>query len=67
MTEIDKTDLPKGIGKPAEQAFSAAGYFQLEQFTQVSEKDILKLHGVGPKAVKVIQQALREKGWTFKE
>ncbi|MDN7242694.1 DNA-binding protein [Planococcus sp. N028] len=62
-----ETELPKGIGKPAERALAAAGYKRLEQFTRVSEADILKLHGVGPKALELIRQALVEKGLAFNE
>lgn len=60
-------DLPKGIGKPAERAFSNAGYFQLEDFTKITEAELLKLHGVGPKAVGIIRNSLAEKGLTFKD
>jgi dihydrofolate reductase len=60
-----ESDLPTGIGKPAEQALAVAGYNRLEQLAQVSEKDILKLHGVGPKAVGLLRQALAAKGLSF--
>lgn len=65
MNPLDQT-LPKGLGKPAERALAAAGYRQLEQFTQISERDLLKLHGVGPKAVAILRQALTEQGLAFK-
>lgn len=58
---------PTGLGKPAERALAAAGYRQLEQFAQVSEEDLLKLHGVGPKAIRILQHALAEEGLTFKQ
>ncbi len=60
-------NLPTGLGKPAEQALAVAGYNRLEQFTEVSEKDILNLHGVGPKAVGLLRQALTAKGLSFAE
>jgi dihydrofolate reductase len=60
-----ESDLPTGIGKPAEQALAVAGYNRLEQIAQVSEKEILKLHGVGPKAVGLLRQALAAKGLSF--
>lgn len=58
--------LPKGLGKRAERALAAAGYRRLEQFTQVSELDLLILHGVGPKAIGILRQALAEQGLAFK-
>jgi len=55
-------DLPGGIGKPAERALANAGYVRLEQLTQVSAADLLKLHGMGPKALGRIREALQAKG-----
>ncbi len=58
-------ELPRGIGKPAERALTNAGYVCLEQFTQVSAAELLKLHGVGPKALGRIREALQAKGLAF--
>lgn len=61
-----KTDLPV-ISKPAQRALAEAGYLKLEQFTRLSEADVLKLHGVGPKGIRILREALAERGWTFAE
>jgi hypothetical protein len=58
-------DLPGGLASPARRALAGAGYVQLEQFTAVSEAEVLKLHGVGPKAVGQIRRALAERGMSF--
>ncbi len=58
-------DLPYGIGRPAASALTSAGYTRLEQLTAVTEADILKLHGVGPKAVRVLRDALAARGLAF--
>ncbi|WP_417900454.1 DNA-binding protein [Bacillus haimaensis] len=60
-----ETGFPKGIGKPATRALEAAGYTQLEELTSIREKELLKLHGVGPKAVGILRVALEEKGRSF--
>jgi hypothetical protein len=60
-----ESDLPAGIGKPAQRALTAAGYVRLEQFTRLTEADILKLHGVGPKALGIIRRALVARGLSF--
>ncbi len=60
-----KSDLPRGVGRPARRALAEAGYTRLEQLTEVREAGILKLHGVGPKAVGEIRRALAEKGMMF--
>lgn len=57
-------DFPK-IGAPATRALIAAGYQRLEQLTQVSEAELLQLHGVGPKAIRILREALADKDWTF--
>lgn len=59
-----KSDFPK-IGKPALRALNYAGYSRLEQLTQVSEQELLSLHGMGPKAMRLLGEALAEKGWSF--
>ncbi|RSN55424.1 DNA-binding protein [Amycolatopsis sp. WAC 04182] len=62
----DQTDLPPGIGNPATRAFTAAGYTRLEHFTHATEAELASLHGVGPKALRIIREALETRGQTFK-
>ncbi|MQY19140.1 helix-hairpin-helix domain-containing protein [Nocardia macrotermitis] len=54
--------LPKGIGAPATRALTAAGYSGLEQLAGVPAAELLALHGVGPKAVRILSEALGELG-----
>jgi predicted flap endonuclease-1-like 5' DNA nuclease len=58
-------DFPPGIGKPATRALHGAGYTRLEQLTKVGEVDLLKLHGVGPKAMRLLREALQAQGRSF--
>jgi DNA-directed RNA polymerase alpha subunit len=58
-------DLPVELAKPAKRALEGAGYIRLEQFTKLSEAEVLQLHGMGPKAMKLIREALAEKGLGF--
>ena len=67
MSSDETTDLPRGIGAPATGAFKLAGYTRLEQFTQARAKDLLALHGVGPKAIRILRQELADRGLAFKE
>ena len=60
-----ESDLPTNIGQPATRALQGAGYFRLEQLTQVSETELKKLHGMGPKALERLRQALEMKGLSF--
>jgi hypothetical protein len=59
------SDLPAGISQPATRAFTAAGLTRLEQFTHVSEDELLALHGVGPTAIEALRRALAELGQEF--
>lgn len=60
-------DLPKTIGSPAWSALVAAGYTRLEQLDGLREADLLRLHGVGPKAIRLLRDALAERGLSFAE
>jgi hypothetical protein len=60
-----ESDLPTGLAKPAQRALAEAGYVRLEQFTKVSEADVRRLHGMGPKALDLIRRALAAKGQSF--
>jgi hypothetical protein len=60
-----KHDLPAGMAKPALRALTAAGYTRLDQFTKIKEADLLKLHGMGPKAIGLIRSALNARGQSF--
>ena len=59
-------DLPK-IGAPATRALEAAGYTHLTELAQISESELLSLHGVGPKAIRLIRAALAERGLSLRE
>ena len=58
---------PAGVSKPAQRALAGAGYTRLEHLANARESDLLKLHGMGPKAMGALKQALAEKGLTLKQ
>ena len=53
--------FPRGIGNPATRALIAAGYTSVEQLSDICESDLLKLHGVGPKAIRIVKVTLAER------
>lgn len=55
-------DFPRELSQPARRALAGAGYTRLEQLTQVSAADLLKLHGMGPKALEQLRRALAGQG-----
>lgn len=60
------TTLPN-IGKPATNALQNSGITNLEQLTQYDEKTVLQLHGVGPKAVRILKETLESQNLSFKK
>ena len=64
MTQ-QESDLPAGLSEPARRALAGAGYVRLEQLSKVSEAEIKRLHGMGPKGIKLLRQALEAKGLIF--
>jgi uncharacterized protein YdhG (YjbR/CyaY superfamily) len=60
----ESTPFPK-IGSPATRALEAAGYTHLEQLTKVTEAELGRLHGMGPKALRILGEALGEKKLSF--
>lgn len=57
-------DLPS-IGRPATGALLQAGITTLAQVATHSERDLLALHGVGPRAIRILADALAERGLSF--
>lgn len=53
-------DLPSGIGAPATRALAGAGITTLDDVAAQTEQELLALHGVGPKAVRILTEALEE-------
>ncbi len=59
------TDLPS-IGAPAKSALNHLGITTIEGVAEMSEKELLALHGVGPKAVGILKDALAAQGMAFR-
>jgi hypothetical protein len=58
-------DLPAGLSNPARQALATIDITQLDQLTDHRAKDILNLHGMGPKGIRILREALAERGLSF--
>lgn len=59
------SDLPK-TSAPAESALNNIGIYTLEALTKYTEKEILDLHGMGPKAIRILKEVMKDKGLSFK-
>ncbi len=58
-------DLPADLSKPARRALARAGYVRLGHLARVSEAEVLRLHGMGPKALDQLRRALAARGQAF--
>lgn len=58
------TQLPS-IGKPAKHALKAIGITTLEQVSTLDKASLLKIHGVGPKALTILEKALKDQNLAF--
>jgi hypothetical protein len=59
---VSTEGFPKGTGRPAISAFRAAGVERFEDLAERNARELLAMHGVGPKSIRVINEALRETG-----
>lgn len=58
-------DLPKAIGTPATRALVTNGVESLADLCTVTREEVAGWHGVGGKAVGILEAALDEAGLTF--
>ena len=54
-------------GAPARRALENAGIKTVEQLSSKSEKEILKLHGMGPASLPKLRAILKSNGLSFKK
>ncbi|MFP5489527.1 MAG: DNA-binding protein [Acidimicrobiia bacterium] len=57
--------LPQ-IGAPATRALTAIGVTRLDQVAERTEAELLALHGVGPRAIRILREALADRGQRFR-
>lgn len=54
------------LSSPARNALVHAGIDTLEKLAMYTEKDILKMHGIGPASLPILRSSLKEEGLSFK-
>ncbi len=60
-----QNDVPAGLGKPAQRALAGAGITRLEGLAHRTEAEITALHGMGPRALGQLRDALSGYGPRF--
>lgn len=61
------TEFPASLGKVARRVLAVHGLTQFAQLADRSERELLGIHGVGPKAVRILREELRSRGMTFRQ
>jgi hypothetical protein len=41
------------------------GYTRYEHLTRVTARELLRIHGVGPKAIRILEEELKARGLSF--
>lgn len=55
------------FGKVAKAALSQMGIESLADLRDYDAENLAKLHGIGPKAIRLMEEALVQEGWSLKE
>jgi predicted flap endonuclease-1-like 5' DNA nuclease len=61
----EQTEFTPRIGKVAARELGLNGYTTYESLTRVSRKQLLAIHGVGPKAIRILDEELAARGLAF--
>lgn len=68
MTDTtEPTEFPHGIGKVARRELALNGYTRYDQLTSVTAKELLAIHGIGPKSIRILGEELAARGLSFAE
>ena len=67
----DKENRPESgflskLSSPARNALIHEGIDNLQKLSKYTEKDILKIHGIGPASLPILRTSLEEEGLSFK-
>jgi predicted flap endonuclease-1-like 5' DNA nuclease len=62
---MQSSEFPAGVAAPAIRALNGAGYTRLDQLTRATEAEVKRLHGMGPKALDALREALKAQGKSF--
>lgn len=65
-THPNRASFPAGMSGPALRALSVAGIRSMDDLTRWTEADLAALHGMGPKGIRVLRDALADTGRGFR-
>lgn len=66
-THPNREAFPPGMSGPALRALDTAGIRSLDDLAEWTEADVAALHGMGPKGIRILRDALTESGREFRQ
>lgn len=63
----DETEFPPSLGKVARRELAVNGITRFAQLTDRSERELLDIHGVGPKAIRILREELHARGLSLRD
>ena len=67
MENKPDADFLSKLASPARNALKHQGITTLTELAKYSEREILKLHGMGPRSLPTLRKALMTAGLSFKD
>ena len=59
------TEYPHRLGRTARRELAVHGYTRYDQLAGVTAAEVLSIHGVGPKAIRILEEELAARGLSF--
>lgn len=66
-THPNREAFPAGIPGPALRALKSGGIRSMDDLTRWTEADLAALHGMGPKSLRILRDALASSGRNFRQ
>lgn len=63
----ETSEFPPSIGKVAKRELAVNGVTEFQHLSTKSERELLNIHGVGPKAVRILREELAGRGLSFRD
>lgn len=66
-TAENATEFPPSVGRVAPRSLAHAGITTYARLATHTEKELLAIHGVGPKAIRLLGEELRARGLGYRD
>lgn len=63
----DESEFPTSLGKVARRELAANGITKYDQLSSLRSEDLLAIHGVGPKSIRILAEELTHRGLRFRQ